>query len=99
MPPSGGRPVTRSAEKVTFLLVPLNIEHPPQTQSIFLKMTELPYEIWLLIVEYLPDYHIRRLYSVNKAFFSIALDLRYREVCLGILADRVVERTIRPVIG
>jgi len=61
-------------------------------------MIELPYEIWLMIVDYLPIHHLRRLYSVNKALFSIALDLRYRDASIGILPDRVVEETEPPVL-
>src|SRR6266540_823386 len=61
-------------------------------------MTELPYEIWLLIVEYLPDHQVRRLYSVNRALFNIALDLRYKAVSLGILLDEVIEKSNPPIL-
>ena len=61
-------------------------------------MIELPYEIWLMIVDYLPIHHVRRLYSVNEALFSIALDLRYKEASIAVLPDRVVEETEPPVL-
>jgi len=61
-------------------------------------MTELPYDIWMLILEYLPAHQVRRLYSVNKTLFDIALDLRYKHVSLGVLPHRVVEETQRPVL-
>ena len=59
-------------------------------------MTELPYEIWLLIADFLPDHQVRRLYSVNRALFNIAFDLRYTDISLGVLPDRVVEETDPP---
>ncbi len=62
-------------------------------------MIELPYEIWLMIVDYLPIHHVRSLYSVNKALFNIALDLRYKGASLGILPDRVIEEAEPPILG
>ena len=62
------------------------------------KMIELPYEIWLMIVDCLPTHHVRRLYSVNRILFSIALDLRYKHASIGILPDRVVEKMKPPVL-
>ena len=43
-------------------------------------MIELPYrdDVWMLIVQYLPAQRVRSLYSVNRALFDIALDLRYK---------------------
>jgi len=61
-------------------------------------MIELPYEIWLLIAGYLPDHQVRTLYSVNRLFFNIFLDLRYGDVFIGVLPDRVVEETKPPIL-
>ena len=61
-------------------------------------MTELPYDVWMLIVEYLPAHQVRRLYSVNRALFDIALDLRYKQVSLGVLPHQVMEETQLPVL-
>jgi len=36
----------------------------------------------------------RTLYSVNRLFFNIFLDLRYGDVFIGVLPDRVVEETV-----
>ena len=55
-------------------------------------MQDLPYDIWLLITEYLSEKQVRRMYSVNKALFNIAMDLRYKEVTLGFSDTR---RTLR----
>jgi len=38
-------------------------------------MTERLYNVWMLIVEYLLADQVRRLYSVDKALFNIALDV------------------------
>ncbi len=46
-------------------------------------MQDLPYEIWSLIAEHLPEKQVRRMYSVNKALFNIAMDLQYKEGSLG----------------
>jgi len=62
-------------------------------------MKELPYEILLLIIDYIPVHQVRRLYSVNKALFNIALDLRHKDASLGILQDRVVDETNPPILG
>ena len=56
-------------------------------------MSELPYEIWQLIANYLPDEQVRQLYSVNRALLNIALDLRYQEACLRVYPDRSVKTT------
>ena len=81
------------------LLPPKCRHNHPRQRSILVKMKELPDEIWLLIAEYLPDHQVRRLYSVNKALFHIALDLRHRNAFLGILPDRVVDETKPPIVG
>lgn len=44
--------------------------------------SSLPFEIWLHIFKFLLDDHLRKLYSVNRAFFYIAMSLRYRNVLL-----------------
>lgn len=51
-------------------------------------MQDLPYDIWLLITEYLSEKQIRQLYPVNKALFNIAMDSRYKEVSLGFSDSR-----------
>jgi len=54
---------------------------------------DLPYEIWQLIVNHLPDEQVRQLYSVNRALLNIALDLRYQEAGLRVYPDRSVGTT------
>ena len=45
---------------------------------------QLPYEIWKMVVAYLPVAEAKKLYSVNSALFDIAMDLRYQEARLWI---------------
>jgi hypothetical protein len=42
--------------------------------------TEIPVDIWLLIAEFIPESTLRKLYAVNRVFFDIAMDLRYRKL-------------------
>ena len=48
--------------------------------SACLSVMDIPFEIWLQIASYIPAVQIRNLYSVNRPFFRIAMDERYREV-------------------
>jgi hypothetical protein len=41
-------------------------------------MIELPSEIWLRVIQYIPDDMLLSLYSVNHIFFYSAMDVRYR---------------------
>jgi hypothetical protein len=43
-------------------------------------MANLPYEVWLQIVEHLPGGSPEELLGVNHILFEIAMDDRYREV-------------------
>ncbi|KIY72429.1 hypothetical protein CYLTODRAFT_486450 [Cylindrobasidium torrendii FP15055 ss-10] len=46
-------------------------------------VTELPSELWLVISGYLSDEEIKPLAAVNRVFFNISLDIRYREITIG----------------
>lgn len=43
-------------------------------------MLDLPTELWRHIAHFLPREEIKRLYSVNQAFYYLAMDETYREV-------------------
>ncbi|KAF9526521.1 hypothetical protein CPB83DRAFT_457740 [Crepidotus variabilis] len=43
-------------------------------------MIDLPQELWVHIVGYLPQQDFKGLYSVNSAFFHISMDARYRNI-------------------
>ena len=58
-------------------------------------MKELPTELWLLILAYFPPKFVQRLYSVNKLFFNIALDLRYQEACIGFNPKHLLGKDIQ----
>jgi hypothetical protein len=51
---------------------------------------DLPYDIWLEIVKFLPGDIVRRLFSVNRVLFEIAMDERYREVEIMTLDRRTL---------
>lgn len=44
---------------------------------------KLPYDIWLYITSFLDCKTVRKLYSINRELFDIAMDERYREACIG----------------
>ena len=48
-------------------------------------MVDLPSEVWAYIARFIPDHDLRNLFGVNRTFFDIAIDLRYREVCFNYL--------------
>lgn len=42
----------------------------------------IPFEIWLGILSYLPERDRKNLYSLNYALFELSMDARYRVVSL-----------------
>jgi len=46
-------------------------------------MVELPYDLWLEIASVTDAATIRKLYSVNSAFFKISMKERYNAVCVA----------------
>ncbi|KAF8656955.1 hypothetical protein AX16_002310 [Volvariella volvacea WC 439] len=54
----------------------------------------LPYDIWVHIAQYLSPVQLRDLYSVNQAFYDLAMNERYREVNLHYLTDPDTIRNI-----
>ncbi|KAL0954897.1 hypothetical protein HGRIS_003830 [Hohenbuehelia grisea] len=45
-------------------------------------MVQLPDDIWFEIARFIPEAELTSLYGVNRCFFELALNLRYREVYL-----------------
>lgn len=43
-------------------------------------VSELPYDVWRLVLEYLPSSQVAAMLSVNRAGFEAAMDERYRNV-------------------
>lgn len=46
-------------------------------------MVDVPPEIWHNILRFLPSSLVQRLYEVNRAFFDVAMNEKYRHVSLG----------------
>uniref|UniRef100_A0A8H8CFP6 SET domain-containing protein n=1 Tax=Psilocybe cubensis TaxID=181762 RepID=A0A8H8CFP6_PSICU len=68
-------------------------------------MASLPPEIWRQVASYIAPELLQHLYSLNKAFFDAAMDVRYREVrldseCLGEgEGERVLDRLGSPTVS
>ncbi|KAF8157196.1 hypothetical protein B0H34DRAFT_490606 [Crassisporium funariophilum] len=45
-------------------------------------ISDLPYDIWLHIVSYIPKSHLQTLYSVNHVLFESSMDARYASVSI-----------------
>jgi len=45
-------------------------------------MTEVPEDVWRYTAQFIPKHILRNLYEVNRAFFDMAMNERYREVSL-----------------
>ncbi|KAF9030871.1 hypothetical protein BDZ89DRAFT_647451 [Hymenopellis radicata] len=46
-------------------------------------MLDIPNEIWLAILEFIPDRELCHLMGVNHVFYELGLDTRYREITIG----------------
>ena len=56
-------------------------------------MADVPPEIWALIAQYLPEKDVIRLMSVNRLFYTLAMDERYKVLSVG-KVDRTLVRTL-----
>ncbi|KAJ8481175.1 hypothetical protein ONZ45_g15393 [Pleurotus djamor] len=65
-------------------------------------MQDLPHEIWLHIVHYIPDDELKKLYSVNSLFLDLALNTKYKELTfqwLNLSEIRLLNRIQDPYIA
>ncbi|KAF5367518.1 hypothetical protein D9758_003625 [Tetrapyrgos nigripes] len=64
---------------------------------------QLPLELWLYITQFIPDAALRKdLLEVNKFFYEISMDLRYRQVHLQTLNPttlKIISRLSDPHVG
>lgn len=58
-------------------------------------MKDIPHDIWLHIAEYIPALVLRNLLIVNRSFFDIAMDCRYRQMSFVYLDNRMVRNLVR----
>jgi len=42
--------------------------------------TDIPDDIWSYVAQFLPPKTLRNMLTVNRVFFEMAMDVRYREV-------------------
>ena len=66
-----------------------NVIHRRQHRSFFAAIIPrrhssmsrvIPHEIWLHIAQFIPETSLQNLYTINRSFFEIAMNARYREV-------------------
>lgn len=62
--------------------------HPAATAS------DIPFEIWLHISTFLTDEQLKKMYGINRAFFSTGMALRYLELEIGTLGGTGVRRCL-----
>ncbi|KAJ3497710.1 hypothetical protein NLJ89_g10313 [Agrocybe chaxingu] len=55
-------------------------------------MPDLPPEIWCTVALYLPNDALKELYAVNRAFFDLAMNERYREVSFRKINESVMRQ-------
>ncbi|KAJ7626288.1 hypothetical protein DFH06DRAFT_1228449 [Mycena polygramma] len=61
----------------------------------FPQEISLPQEIWYQIAEYLPPQTVGDLYSVNRPWFDIAMNARYRQISFAFLNRQMLHDLIR----
>jgi hypothetical protein len=49
---------------------------------------DLPPELWLRVARWLDDETIQKLFMLNRAFYSLALDIQYHQLNLDTTGDR-----------
>ncbi|KAJ7139982.1 hypothetical protein C8R43DRAFT_1018478 [Mycena crocata] len=55
----------------------------------------LPEDIWQCVASFIPDSHLLHLISVNKAFYNIVLDAKYREIHWNKLDASMIKSLVR----
>ncbi|KAE9403783.1 hypothetical protein BT96DRAFT_973577 [Gymnopus androsaceus JB14] len=50
----------------------------------------LPNDVWLQIVQFISPSAVQSLYSLNSAFFNVAMDYRYQQISFSYLSDRML---------
>ncbi|KAJ2915937.1 hypothetical protein MD484_g4480, partial [Candolleomyces efflorescens] len=58
-------------------------------------MPNLPHNIWVHVAQYLPALFLQDLITVNRSFFEIAMDCRYRQLILAYMDSRMVKNLVR----
>ncbi|KAF8888087.1 hypothetical protein BD779DRAFT_477683 [Infundibulicybe gibba] len=62
----------------------------------------IPHDIWVHIAQFIPALALRNLFSVNRTFFHIAMDYRYRQISFAYLNDHMLRSLVRlkdPVVA
>lgn len=70
------------------------------TSITFLRnaMDDVPYDVWHSITTFLSSQEVKRLYTLNRSLYNIAMDERYRKVFIGSFTDERTKRNIKRVV-
>ena len=55
----------------------------------------LPHNVWVNVAQYLPASSLEGLLSVNRCFFDIAMDYRYRQLIFAYLDNKMIRKLLR----
>ena len=58
-------------------------------------MPNLPHRVWVRVADFLPALLLQDLITVNRSFFEIAMDCRYRQLILAYMDSRMVRNLVR----
>jgi hypothetical protein len=58
-------------------------------------MIDIPHDIWLHIAQFIPLLVLRNMFSLNRTFFDIVMDLRYQQVSFAYLNTRMIRTLVR----
>jgi len=52
-------------------------------------MVHLPREIWLHVADYVAPLEMQDLYSLNSAFYHVAMEQKYGQISFAFLSDNM----------
>ena len=60
-----------------------------------MNLKQLPPPVWLAIAQFIPALHLKDMLSVNRVFFDLAMDYRYRQISLTYLTEHMLWTLLR----
>ena len=58
-------------------------------------MRPLPPPVWVAIAQFIPALSLKDMLSVNRVFFDLAMDYRYRQISFTYLSERMLWTLLR----
>ena len=56
---------------------------------------EIPRDVWLYLAQFIPDDDLRKMITLNSAFFDLGMNARYRDVRLHFLGEQEIKHLVR----